>query len=138
MSSRDPIVPGAFIEVAHPFVREKYNGLDEDGPFERMSWRPGVRFEHIPPDTGAFFADGVGKQTITIVSTHKPGRFPERVFYTRQWEAPDGHKFGKTKLLYKTIQAFRVLTRGYRHEFEMATPDNQVGDNLHARQGQKT
>ncbi len=122
MSTREPLTPGAFIEVAHPFVREEYNGLDEDGPFTRMSWKPGVRFELVAPDDGAAFADGIGKQVLTIVSVHKPGKYPERVFYTRRWESPDGHQFGKTKLRVTTTGAFRTLIRGYRHEFEMAPP----------------
>lgn len=114
----DPIIPGAEIEVAHPFIRDTYNGYDSDGPFEQKTWRPGVRHEHLPPegDTEAF-ADGIGTQIITIISTHKPGRFPERVFFTRKWRDPSGHEFGKTKLHSKTAQAFRRLIRGYRHEY---------------------
>jgi hypothetical protein len=111
--------PGAFIEVAHPFVLEEYSGFDEDGPLKRMSWRPGVRFEMIGPEDSGSFADGIGKQVLTIISTHKPGRYPERVFYTRQWVSPDGHQFGKTKLRIITAAAFRTIIKGYRHRYEM-------------------
>lgn len=119
----DPIVPGAEIEVAHPFVREDFESMDSDGPFTTKTWRPGIRYEHLPPDSGEAVADGIGTQIITVVSVHKPGRFPTRVFFTRRWRAPDGHEFGKAKLCTTTSQHFRIRCRGYRHEFRLLEPE---------------
>lgn len=99
--------PGAVIEVAHPFVREEYRGFDEDGPFKRMSWRPGTRIEPIYPDDAEEVADAMGVQIITVISVHKPGRFPTRVFFTRSWRDPDGREFGKTKCHIKTAGSLR-------------------------------
>jgi hypothetical protein len=111
---------GAEIEVAHPFVREEYHGFDEDGPFKRMTWRPGVRPEPVYPDDAEEVADGIGTQIITIISIHKPGRYPTRIFFTRRWRDPQGHEFGKTKLCTAVQSAFRTRCNGYRHEFRVA------------------
>lgn len=57
---------------------------------------------------------------LDVVATFKPGRFPERVFYTRRWIDPDGREFGKTNKLRATTTAhFRSLLKGYRHDFEV-------------------
>jgi hypothetical protein len=112
-------VPGAEIEVGHPFVREEYHGFDEDGPFKRMSWRPGTRVEPVYPDSAEEVADAMGTQIITIVSVHRPGRFPTRVFFTRRWRDPDGREFGKTKCHIKTEQALRRRVRGFCYEFRL-------------------
>ncbi len=113
---------GEVYEVAYPFVRETHIVWDEDGSAEVPTWRPGTRNECRPP-TGEdvdTFADGMGKQSITIIGTFKPGRFPLRVFYTRKWTDPDGKVFGKDCCRITTIHAFRSLVNGYRHRFEMA------------------
>lgn len=115
--------PGAVIEVGHPFMRDTFDGFDSDGPFRLACWRPGVYFEErlVPPD-GHYtdcYADAVGKQILTIVSVHKPGRWPTRIFYTREWEDPDGKRFGKAKLFCRSAAAFRILTNGYRHLFDL-------------------
>lgn len=124
---------GAEIEVAHPFVREKYHGMSEDGPFETMTWRPGVRNEFVPPDTGEMVADGIGTQIMTVVSVHKPGKFPSRVFFTRRWRSPDGREFGKPKLCVTTTAAFRTRTNGYRHEFRVVGADTTSESRERAR-----
>ena len=110
---------GKEICVPHPFVREKVSLFDEDGPHEALSWRPGIRWEMTSQDGGDAFADAVGEQLLTVVSRHKPGKFPERIFYTRRWRDPDGKVFGKTKCRVTTVGAFKSLVRGYRHEFLM-------------------
>ena len=118
----DDIKPGAVIEVGHPFILDDYDGLDDGGPFTTKSWRPGIRYEYVPPDTGEAVADGMGTQILTVISVHKPGRYPSRVFFTRRWRAPNGREFGKTKLCVTTLGAFRIKTRGYRHEFRLIDP----------------
>lgn len=115
----EPIKAGAVIEVAHPFVRDIYNGYDCDGPYKARTWRPGTRHEPVPPDDWEAVADAIGTQILTVVGTYKPGRYPERIFYTRQWRDPNGHLFGKAGLHTKTAQAFRTIIRGYRHEFRL-------------------
>lgn len=121
---------GAEIEVGHPFVRTTFMDRDGDGEgyseTEKPTWAPGVRQEFVAPDGFDDVADAMGSQILTIVSVHKPGRFPERIFYTRQWRDPDGRVFGKGNLRIKTTQAFRWLVRGYRHEFRIEEPKAQV------------
>lgn len=114
---------GQVIEVAHPFVRGTYEAheADEDGysSYEKSTWVPGVRMKPVYPDDCESVADAMGAQILTIISIHKPGRFPERIFYTRRWRDPNGREFGKSNLRFKTTQAFRWLARGYRHEFRL-------------------
>lgn len=115
----EPFKVGAEIEIGHPFVRETYRGYDEGGSFERLSWRPGIRHEMIAPDDSEAVADGIGTQIVTIISIHKPGRYPARVFFTRRWRDPDGHEFGKGKLHIMTSGALRARTKGYRHRYRL-------------------
>lgn len=111
---------GDVFEHQYPFVREDYSYCDEDGTASIPSWKPGVRFEHIPPggDTETL-ADGLGAQILTVIGTYKPGRFPLRVFFTRQWHDPDGKLFGKGACKATTINAWRSLVAGYRHQYEL-------------------
>ena len=118
------------------------NFRDGEGPAKTMSWRPGVRFETVevcnrygePDYNSETVADGVGSQTLTVVSIHKPGRFPTRVFYTRTWTDPKGKTFGKTKLRFITAGAFKTLLRGYRHEF-ILSPEHSVPVSTERREG---
>lgn len=115
--------PGAVFEIAYPFCLEDATvGFDDEGPLRAKSWRPGVRWDAIGPEDDGAFANGVGKQIVTVVSTHKPAPFPERVFYTRQWETPEGKRFGKGRLFIKTVQGFRSLIKGYRYTYELDRP----------------
>ena len=115
------IEPGAVFELDHPFTRERSMvGWDDEGAMYANSWCPGVRFEPIGPEESGAFADGVGKQILTIVSTHRPGKYPLRIFYTRQWIAPNGKRFGKDNLHIRAIQSFRQLIKGYRYTYEIA------------------
>lgn len=107
--------------VQYPFVREAYEPPDPDD-FTVDSWRPGVRFEQYGDGSDESYADALGKMRLRVIAVVKPGKYPERVFFTRQWEDPDGKQFGKAKLRMTTTQNFRVLLRGYRHEYEMVTP----------------
>lgn len=62
-------------ECPYPFIRDTYATYDECGPDAREVWNPGVRFNNDSAE-----ADGAGKLILEVVSTHKPGRYPERVF----------------------------------------------------------
>jgi hypothetical protein len=104
---------GDRITVEYPFVRVKVDMYGET----TMSWRPGVGHRYCAPDDTEAYANGVGSMELTIISIHKPGRFPTRVFFTRKFIAPDGYVFGKTKLRIMTIGAFRARARSFMHPY---------------------
>jgi hypothetical protein len=117
------IAAGMTFRAPYPFTREDYRGFDEDGPYETKSWMPGARFEpvYIAPDDcdHEYVADGSGEIILTVVSVHKPGRYPTRVFFTRQWKPPTGQQFGKNACRCVTIEKFRRLAKGYRFPFSV-------------------
>lgn len=116
-----PPEPGDLFEVPYPFIRATFSEFDGEGVAESLTWQPGARFATDSPNLNfGPTADGVGAQLLTVVSRHKPGKFPERVFYTRQWRDPDGKIFGKTCCRVTTMACWRALINGYRHPFEMA------------------
>ena len=129
------IAAGTVFEVAYPFVREAYSEFDGEEYSERPTWRPGCRYEEYQSgyqelDTKAV-ADGMGKQILTVVDIHKPGKYPTRVFYTSTWISPDGKAFGKGKLKITTVSAFKRRTEGFMsHEFgfsfEMSLPEEHA------------
>lgn len=110
----------------YPFVRTKWEAPPED-PYEeggapnmQESWRPGVEHENISQYEDAYtFAEGVGEVIYTVIGVFKPGSYPTRVFFVRQWIDPEGKRFGSTKLRITTQQNFRTLIKGYRHEYEL-------------------
>lgn len=114
--------------TSYPFVRYVANLFDKDDgcPCQNEGWRPGCSRE-VDENPGGYFpgehyvADGTGAMVLEVVATFKPGRFPERVFYTRRWIDPDGREFGKTSTLrIATTGQFRRLLKGYRHPFEVS------------------
>ena len=54
-----------------------------------------------------------------MIDVHRPGKFPPRVFFTRQWKDPTGKTFGKGGLHIMTTAAFRRRLKGYMHDYEM-------------------
>jgi hypothetical protein len=107
---------GEAFRVEYPFVLEDYQTFDEGGPFTEKKWRPGVRYEQVDNFGGVDTKiDGKGAMHLAVVDVHKPGKFPTRVFYTRQWEGPDGKRFGKGNLHITTTQHFKRLVGGYRY-----------------------
>lgn len=111
---------GKVFTVAYPFIRATYSVYDESGASEEPCWRPGIRHENIHPESEGAFADGIGTQELTVVSIHKPGKFPSRIFFTRRWRDPSGRIFGKGKLHILSAAPFTRLTRGYRYEYELS------------------
>ncbi|MGL5935127.1 MAG: hypothetical protein ACRCZI_05845 [Cetobacterium sp.] len=105
----------------YPFIRFEYKEFVIDGEgvtsAKVPSWKPGVKFEDYGSGGTEALCDGIGEQVLTVISRHKPGKFPERVFYTRQWISPEGTAFGKGGLKVTTADAFRRLCGGYRYEF---------------------
>lgn len=118
------ITPGEVFEAQYPFVRDTWIERDEDeegrGSTEVPTWKPGTRYEQVPPEGRTVtLADGLGRVVLTVVSLHKPGPFPTRVFFTRSWVTPDGKAFGKRKCRVTTVQTFRTLALGYRHDYKL-------------------
>lgn len=95
-------------------VRATYDDGDPEGGV-RESWKPGVEWVGVYPDSERAEADAMGSIALTVVSVHKPGRYPERVFYVQRWVAPNGRVFGKPKLRVTTTAAFLRRSRGYRY-----------------------
>jgi hypothetical protein len=77
------------------------------------------RHEQCAPDDFEAVADAMGVMLITVVASYKPGRYPTRVFYTRQWCGPDGVVYGKNGLRMTTATAFARLVAGYRYPFKL-------------------
>jgi hypothetical protein len=114
---------GKTVRLAWPFLRCVVDVHDgEGGSLTINSWRPGVD-RYLAPNGGegreVTFCNGTGVMILTPISRHKPGpKYPERVFYVRQWETPDGKVFGKTGLRITTVEAFRRRLRGYPYDIE--------------------
>lgn len=109
------------IKVAYPFARctvELWDG--ENGTTIFDSWKPGTRPVPCGPDDSEDVADGMGWMNLQEVSRHKPGKYPERVFYVRTFTDPDGRTFGKTKLRMTTAQNFKRLSTRFGYRFRMA------------------
>lgn len=124
---KQTFTPGQVIEVPnYPFTRTVFNGEDESGPFQVEGWRPGVETEFDGGFDVESVADSTGSMILTVISTHKPGRFPERIFYTRQWRDPDGKVFGATKLRIATVEKFRRIASRYQHPFYNAETDTET------------
>lgn len=120
---------GRVFEVPYPYVKDtwvEYYGTDETD--EVPTWKPGVRQEAMRGDEETYaVADGMGAQVVTVVGIYKPGRYPTRVFYSRQWRDPDGKLFGRAKCRSLIGSAFARLVQGYRYPFELTTGDRSVG-----------
>ncbi len=110
------IQPGEAFAVPYPFIRGLY--YEDDKP-PTSTWQPGVWPEMVREGEEELVADGVGEMHLHVVSTHKPGRYPERVFYVRQWQDPDGRVFGASVLRIATINKFRRLAAGYAFSYRL-------------------
>ena len=120
---------GETVSVPYPFIREEYHAIEEDGSCLVPCWRPGVRQNQRAVYYGNdydFEADGEGRQLLTLISRHKPGKYPERAFYTQTWVDPDGKPFGKRKLRMTTWRRFVGLTHGYAYHY--AIKENTAHD----------
>ena len=111
-----------------PFVLEDYNAPldDEDARIvhNAKSWRPGIRHELVYPDGGQAVADGLGAMLVNVIDVHRlPRPYPARVFFTRQWRAPDGNVFGKRRLLIRSVGEFTKMLRGYRDLHDVSLPE---------------
>ena len=112
----------AIHEVGYPFVRCTVDVFDGEGGYTTIqSWKPGVEMRGILPygEGGEEYADDIGFMVLTEVSRHKPGKYPERIFYTRSWITPDGVPFGKPGLRVAVKSKFDRLRKGYAHPFRV-------------------
>lgn len=122
-----PFGAGETFRIQYPFVRTTYDLIDGDGISEVPTWRPGCNVEAAPPygEDNMLVADAVGGVVFTVVDCFKPGRFPMRVFFTRQFVDPDGKTFGKGKLHIATVEKFRRLITGYYYGYDVASDIEQ-------------
>lgn len=95
--ARAIIEEGSVFTVEYPFYRE--NDM----------WIPGE-------------GDGelTGLMVLSVIAIHRFAYYQDRIFYIREWEGPDGSKFGDTKLRCTAISHFRKLLSGYKRK---AKPD---------------
>jgi len=110
------IKEGDVFEIDYPFSRTVY--LDQEGG-ESQTWNPKPYYIQTQYDEGVLMADANGKCVLTVVSVHRPGKFPTRVFYTRKFINPDGATFGKSKLIIKTVGVFRKYSAGYMEVYKI-------------------
>lgn len=110
-------------EVDYPFIRTVAEEFDEDGPHQFLFWCPGVANRPVPPDDCEAFANGMGKMILTVVGRYKPGKYPERVFFTRSWIDPDGKCFGKGGLHICVASKFKRISQSYAVPFVL-DPDH--------------
>lgn len=124
------IEAGMVFKVEFPFTKSSYQDLDEEGGVvELETWIPGTRTEAITPEDIGLFADGVGFMLLKVISKHKPGKYPERIFYTRKFVDPDGKFFGKGKLYIAVISKFRRIANSYYCDYVLEKPSEEgLGD----------
>lgn len=104
---------GETYRVACPFIRTAFEDYDEGGVFKSLSWEPGIKWEVLGEDASAR-SHGVGSVEYTVISRHKPPHpYPARIFFTRKWVAPDGKKFGTSRLRIMTEAQFKTRIRSY-------------------------
>lgn len=115
------IKSGDLFAVPYPYFRETVDLPPDDpegtGPNTVQSWRPGTQAESDGGYGVQSAADAMGAMLLTVIDVYKPGRFPARVFFTRQWRDPEGKVFGKGGLRITTVPAFLRRTKGYMHDF---------------------
>lgn len=115
--------PGAVFDVRpFPFRRHVACVPDEDGEYDNVPcWKPGAEWEEYSEYT-ELTAHGEGALRLHVVSVHKPGRYPTRVFYRREWVDPDGKVFGRADLRVCVLSAFRRRAVRYLHEYVVRDP----------------
>ena len=115
--------------VRYPFVREVRSAhwlTTADDPDPQIEcWRPGVTPEECGPEDFEMIAHGEGEMHLRMVSAHKPGRYPERVFYERCFVDPDGKTFGRPKLHIATREKFNRLCKGYAVGYRLTPPPSK-------------
>ena len=111
----------AEIFVRYPFVHCTAEVFDPDEEGGRMnvidSWRPGVFAEGEDPwgETIKAMCDGEGFMILTELGRCQLIRpFHARVLFLREWQSPDGRRFGKRIVRMCSVAKFESMRRGYR------------------------
>lgn len=109
----------AVYRVTYPFVRCVAEVFDGEGISTILSWKPGTEYRGPPNQYTDCdrYADGVGEMILTEVGRYRPGKYPERVFFTRRFVSPDGVEFGKGKLHCVIASKFKRISTRYSHEY---------------------
>jgi hypothetical protein len=110
---------GDVFRVTYPFVLKEISLWDDEGLNKFKSWVPGIDYELVYPDESKPIAHGEGYMILEVISTHKPGKYPERVFFTRKYSDPDGKIFGKGNLHICSLQKFKRIASSYQFEYEI-------------------
>ena len=118
---------GDEIRRPHPFTRmvgQCWSDLDDRN---KTRWRAGVwDCQFVPPDHFKPVAHGMGEVLIRVVHCAKlPKPYPRRVFYTRQFTAPDGLEWGKSKLVIHGIGKFRKTCAPFEFDNYVVNPDRE-------------
>ena len=114
------IAVGQTINVKFPFHLKVWAKHDVGGEvYPEETWVPGCRDEIKYPDDSERVADGMGEMILDVVDIHKPGRYPERVFYTRKWIDPDGNEFSSGRLQITTIPTLKKRAAGYYYPYRV-------------------
>lgn len=102
------IETGKTYEYEFPFVRLETSWLDKD----EIWWKPGFEVER-DDDFHCSMATGMGKAIVEVIAICElPGRYQDRVFFKRTWQAPDGLVFGGNNLQVKTLSGFLKMLEG--------------------------
>ena len=115
--TRTDLTVGATFEVWWPFRMQEVGAVDVDGfrkEPDRIIWHPGWDAEcgGAYGEAWDFCWNGEGAQVRTSVSIHSPGEtYQPRIFFKRQWKAPDGTASRPGPLIVETEGRFlRWLT----------------------------
>lgn len=121
------VVAGAVFAVRYPFVRDTFSLPDFEGDDEVFpTWKPGCAYRSYGLDDTEGFCHAEGQMELTVIDVHRPGKYPTRVFFTRQWITPEGKRFGKTNLRIMTLPAFKRRAAGWFAEPYAIDPEGQA------------
>lgn len=117
------IFDGAQFVRTHPFT------LDTTGAYK---WRPGAWEKEPRAAQGYWERDdiaachGLGFVYFTVISVHKPGRYPTRVFYSRHHVTPDNEVLPESGCLCVTMEKFNRLRKDFQVPYVVVGPSEEV------------
>jgi hypothetical protein len=96
------------------FIQEDVSlpDIETGGHSTVKSWRPGVRWVNVYPDSGRPVWDGEGAELRRIVAVTAIDGGGVRILYRRQWRKPDGRLFGKQTVRMTTPSGFSSWLSG--------------------------
>lgn len=103
-------------KVKYPFMLSDKDTVSSWG----TKWTPGSRQNFNEYDEDLINdADATGYVIYEVKGVYKPGSYPERTFYTRKYQDPDGNIFGKNNLRIISSSYFKCMLKGYRYKYEV-------------------